>query len=971
MFKKYISLLIAICLIAGMGTTSVFAENFSDNYIEDFQPVSAEGNVVENSADNMVRPRNTAQNNDTNSSQMNNNSQGLRTFDGTNSDGTIQSDREINTNIVDNSSKYNGMMSTPIAESPISRHSTARVTLAPDIAGTQYEEAAELLGALGIMVGDAESGAFRPADPIIRSEMAKVAVYSVGLEDVVKSSTNATRFPDVPRNHWATGAINVADQYGMVRGDTEGTFRPDDPVLLQEAVAIIVRAMGYEPAANDKGGFPAGYMAVASNNQLLRGLGGAATEPATRGDIAQLIFNSLTVNLMEQVGFGTNVTYEVVDKTLLYDKLNVEKGYGRITATRETALDGGSTTDLDRIMIDKNQYLEGDTNATQLLGYNVLYYARIDKTTDDKTLINVRPQDKKNKTITAGSDDIVSVTGNDGENRTFEYWANPDDKKSKTATIASDAVYIYNGKYKTGVAIDALMPTAGNVILLDSDTNGIYETVFVNHITNLVVDTVSTVTGRVTDKYLNGSLVFDENDTTTIYSLVKDGAEINIGDLREWNVISYTISDDKELIKGYVSDAVINGTVTESTADGFRIGSSTGLHKKAASYPNEIRLRDKGNFYLDIEGKIAAVDPNASVDTETTAGTKYAYLLGAAMNDGFATTAQFKLFTMAGETVILNSTSKMRLNDKYSQEPSSVVDTLKGNLNQIIVYETNNNNEINAIETAADNTATGAPNVGKFTKNIVKTDAIYKSASGKLGSVGIDDTTVIFDIPEDAGDDTDKYAIRNKSSLTNESAYDIIVYDLQENYVAKVVVITSSTGVAAPESPILVVDYIGATQNEDYEDTDRVYGWQGGKQVDIIAADKSVLRKGEGGAKPLERGDIIQYRTNSQGEIDGVNLLFDISTKTTEFITDVTDELTTVYGKVTKKFSGSINLSVNSTIYNYATGDATVYYYDSTRSKPSIQLVSPADIEIFEEGNEVRLFLKIYNDVVEEMVIVK
>ena len=973
MFKKCISLFIVICLTAGIMATGVFAGEITDEaavYMES-QPVSADmgGTTTGNSG--------TALNTDGTGLGADGTDYMLRTFDGTNTDGTLNIGDGINTNLIENSSKYNGMAAAPVSEMPaLSRYSTARVALAPDIAGTEYEEAAELLGALGIMVGDAESGAFRPKDNIIRSEMAKVAVYAVGLEDVVKSSNVPTRFPDVAANHWATGAINVADQQGMVIGDSEGTFRPDDAVLLQEAITIIVRAMGYEPAAEDKGGYPTGYLYIASSNQLLRGLTGSAAMPASRGDIAQLVFNALTVNLMEQVGFGTNVSFQVVDKTLLYDRLNVEKGYGQITGTRETALDGGSTTDRDRILIDGKQFREGDTNATQMLGYNVLYYARVDKTTDEKTLIDVRAQTNKNKTITANSDDIVSVSGGEGENRTFVYWANPDDKNSKTATIAADAVYIFNGKYKTGVTTDEMIPTSGNVVLLDADINGIYEIVFINHFTNLVVDTISTVTGRVTDKYLNGSLVFDEDDTTTLYTLVKDGAEIGLNDLKEWNVISYTISDDKELIKGYVSDAVINGTVTESTDKGFRIGNSTERYKKAASYPNEINLRDKGNFYLDIENKIAAVDPNASVNTEAGVAKNYAYLVGAVMNTGFEDTAQLKLFTMTGETVILNTISKLRLNDQYGQSASTVVNALTngdgGAVGQVIVYEVNSSNDITAVETAVDNTGTGAPNVGVFTMNIKKDNMIYKSTSGKLGSVGIGDDTIIFDIPADAGMDTDKFAIRNKSTLTNNSSYDAIIYDLQENYTAKVVVITSTTGVTAAESPILLVDYVSATQNEKYEDTDRVYGWQNGETIDIIAADKSVLRKSSvTGTTALEQGDIIQYRTNAQGEIDGISLLFDIKNKNNEFVNAISDDLTTVYGRVTKKFSGSINMTVDGTVYNFATGDALVYLYDSTRNKNNIQMVSAGDIEIFEEGNEARLFLRIYEDVVQEMVIIK
>ncbi len=893
--------------------------------------------------------------------------------EGSTDEGGVITDN--NANVDENNSKNNGMASTPIDEIPgLSRYSTRTVSLAPDIAGTKYEEAAELLGALGIMVGDAEDGAFRPGDNIIRSEMAKVAVYSVGLEDVAINSNGSTRFPDVPSDHWATGAINVADQQAMVIGDDDGRFRPDDPVTLQEAATIVVRALGYEPAAADKGGYPAGYMYIASSKQLLRGIDGATAEPATRGDIAQLIFNALTVNLMEQVTYGTDIKYEVVDKTLLYDKLNVEKGYGQITGTGETTLTGGNTTSEDRIQIDNKIFLEGESQARNLLGYNVLYYARIDKTTDEKTLIDVRPQSNKNKSVAVPAKDIVSITGDADATKTFEYWANDTDRNTKTAQIAGDAVYIYNGKYKEGVTNEQMKPSSGNVILLDSDTNGIYDIVFVNHFTNIVVDTVSTVTGRITDKYLNGSLVLDKNNAEIMFTLTKDGRNINITDLKEWNVISYTISDDKQLIKAYVSDASVNGTITEVTDKGYRIGSSTDLYKKAPSYPNDINLRDRGTFYLDIEGNIAAVDENATVATE--AAQKYAYLVDAAMNDGFETTGQFKLYTSSGETSVLTSTEKMRLNKSYSMKASEVIAALEtsGSITpQLIVYETNSSGEITAIETATDGTGTGAPNKGVFTLNIKKNDMIYKSASSKLGNVGIDANTIIFDIPASADKDTTKYSIRTKNSLSNDSSYNAMVYDLQENYLAKVIIITSSTGTTAAESPIMVVDHLSETQNENGEITDKLYGWQSGEEKNLLAYDKTILRKTVEGTSTtlLEKGDIIQYRTNSAGEIDGITLLFDSRAKNTEFMNNITDDLTTVYGKVTKKFSGSVNVSVNSEIRNFATGDAIVYLYDSSRNSSNIQVVSASDIEIYEEGNEARLFLRIYQDQVKEMVIVR
>lgn len=1000
MLKKTIPLFLALCMLISVFTVSATGYDLETEATsvsgEAYGPVaetSADPVGLDSASNNMLSGSSDAAQPINNNSIIGNAAQlrmsadmnqgtaedgaSLNNFDGTNTDGSLYPSSHNEATLIENNSKYNGMAAGPVAKTPAaSRYSTTRINLSPDIAGTQYEEAAELLGALGIMVGDAETGAFRPNDAIIRSEMAKVAVYSVGLEDIAVSSNGSTSFPDVPANHWASGAINVAHQQGMVIGDDVGTYRPNDPVLLQEAIAIIVRAMGYEPAAADRGGYPAGYLSIASSNQLLRGISGSTSAPATRGDIAQLIFNSLTVNLMEQVGFGTETRYEVVDKTLLYDRLNVEKNYGQITGTGETSLTGGSTTAEDRVQIGDNLLLVGDTNAKQLLGYNVLYYARIDKTSDDKTIIAIREQANKNRTVTVVANDIVSVTGDADAEKTFEYWANETDRNTKTAQIAADASYIYNGKYKATVTNEQLKPTSGNVILLDADTNGIYEIVFVNHFTNIVVDTVSTVTGRVTDKYMNGSLVFDENNNDVMYTILKDGQEISVADLVEWNVISYTISEDNTLIKAYVSDASINGVVTEITARGYRIGSGTETYDKAASYPNEIELGDRGTFYLDIEGNIAAVDENATVDSENTAAQKYAYLVGAAMNDNFSRTAEFMLFTSAGETTILTSTERMRYNDAYGTAAADVVSDLNAGgstASQLIVYETNSSGNITAIETATDNTSTGAPNRGTFTLNIVGEDLVYKSASGKLGTVGISENTIIFDIPADADTDTTKYSIRNRNSLSNETSYDAYVYDLQENYVANVIIITSSTGTTSPESPILVVDYLSETQNEEYEITDRLYGWQNGRETNLLAADKTILRKSTGGegTTPLVQGDIIQYRLNAAGEIDGITLLFDSAAKNTEFSTDITNDLTVVYGRVTKKFSGSVNVSVNGDIRNYATGDAVVYLYDSSRTNNNIQVVSAADIEIYEEGNEARLFLRIYNDQVQEMVIVR
>ena len=232
MLKRTVSFLIALSMTLGLGTLAFASGEPATAAAESNQNTTAAPSGTPAAAPTAETESQSA-NADTNSININGantiningtTSDGItaRTMDGTRADGTISSN-DSTTIVTENSSKYNNMQANaPEDFIAPSRYSNIRLALAPDLEGTKYEEAAELLGALGIMVGDAEDGNFRPDDSILRSEMAKVAVYAVGLEDVAKSSMQATRFPDVVSDHWANGPINVADQQGMVIGDDTG-----------------------------------------------------------------------------------------------------------------------------------------------------------------------------------------------------------------------------------------------------------------------------------------------------------------------------------------------------------------------------------------------------------------------------------------------------------------------------------------------------------------------------------------------------------------------------------------------------------------------------------------------------------------------------------------------------------------------------------------------------------------------------
>ena len=293
-----------------------------------------------------------------------------------------------------------------------------------DAQDSKYADAIEVLGAMEIMVGDAETGHFRPEDTIKRSEFAKVAVTSMGLGAIADSSTQKTKFPDVVENHWANGYINVATNQGIVIGDDEGNFRPDDTITYAEAATVLVRLIGHGPAAEKKGGFPTGYISVASQQGITKNAVTSNDDAVKRGMVAQMTNNALTVKKMEQTSFGGDESYQVVDKTLLDDELKTEIITGQVTAIGNSSLSGTSSLRDDEIRIGEHVYEVANkamSQATKLLGYNVEAYVREDENRDD-ILVLVRPQKNKNTTVKISVDDIETIT--EGETLKIDYWKN-------------------------------------------------------------------------------------------------------------------------------------------------------------------------------------------------------------------------------------------------------------------------------------------------------------------------------------------------------------------------------------------------------------------------------------------------------------------------------------------------------------------------------------------------------------------
>ena len=134
-----------------------------------------------------------------------------------------------------------------------------------------------------------DQGNFNPEQIVSRAEMAALVCRMLG---VTENLPRSEVFTDVPADHWANPYVAKAAELGIVSGYGDGTFGPDDPVLYEQAVAIAVRAFGDEITAKTYGGYPNGYLQVARDRWfILEGLPAARGQGMTRGAVAMLLDN--------------------------------------------------------------------------------------------------------------------------------------------------------------------------------------------------------------------------------------------------------------------------------------------------------------------------------------------------------------------------------------------------------------------------------------------------------------------------------------------------------------------------------------------------------------------------------------------------------------------------------------------------------------------------------------------------------
>lgn len=869
-----------------------------------------------------------------------------------------------------------------------------------DVEGTKYEKSAEFLYNIGIIAGY-DDGTFKPERQVSRGELCAMVARMMGLADM--SHSDSGRFSDIKDSIYKQYIENLAG-LGIIDGMGNGLFVPDAPVQTEQAIKIVVCALGYNAFLNSNDKWPQNYINIASSRELMSNLSSRIGEPMPRGEIAILIENALNADALEK-GSSINGSISFKDELVMKDFLDIDVVQGTFTANENADLLNGETSGTGMITITGTNKIvtanKGVLDNNADLGKKGKFYIK-NMGEDDAVVVHFSESSNGNKTMTISSDDISEVIVSDyGENIQIEYYVNNRTKKEK---LESGSKVFYNGKQVEQQDItEEIFNIDGGEITLMSYGDGKYNNVFITSYMSFAVNSVRLDENEIfvkpnSNKINNEqvrSLVLDPDDKYTTFKLTLDGKDITIEELKEFDILTVMTTMDKSVMEINVSRNSIEGsvtTLTENTEDGCSID---GTHYAISKGLNEtLKVGDQGTFYLDSFGKIAYFDVNMNKNR------MYGYLIKSYVEDN-GEDYGVRLLSQTGKHENLKLKSKLSYNG--SSRNAEDVCNLIGNNGTLIKYTTNSNGEITKIDTAVDNGSSEyvGYDLNHFSKDSNTADGsmYFKNTAipGFNGRYLIDEDTVIFTVPSDATD-YDNYRVANRGYFINDIFYNVDIYDTDRTMTAGVIV---SRGIDQTKSdeqslswnePVLVIDEIIQEVNEDDEIVDMIHGLKNGEEVSISVAEENidglpVLSDKYGDWQEvdpltLKRGAVIQYKTNLDGEMDRFRILNmpDAPMRITNLDANSGNkiECQTVLGLVDVCRNGILKITLNEgATYNlatgkvYAIGNANIYRFTKNGKKEKIENADVEDILSIEDFGDSasKVFVRANKETVGDIVI--
>ena len=225
-----------------------------------------------------------------------------------------------------------------------------------------------ILDVMGIMTYDAK-GNFNEGQSVSRAALAKILVSASKYKGVASASSRISPFADVLYTHWGAPYVSVASKNKFMTGYSDGTFRPDQSILFEEALSAMLRLLGYT-SEDYTAAYPAGQIAKADDIGLTEGVQAYVGNVIPRSEMAKLVYNFLnTPKKGESAIYAVSLGYTPSSELLTIGDVFKDNVTGPVTVKPGTIASLGINI--------KRVYKDGvGATASDIENFDVIYYSK-------------------------------------------------------------------------------------------------------------------------------------------------------------------------------------------------------------------------------------------------------------------------------------------------------------------------------------------------------------------------------------------------------------------------------------------------------------------------------------------------------------------------------------------------------------------------------------------------------------------
>ena len=179
----------------------------------------------------------------------------------------------------------------------------------------KYATAVDVATQLGVLRGMGDD-VYAPQGTLTRAQLATM-IYRITTGDVTDSRVGsfaggaAASFTDTPATAWYAGYVGYSADAGYLKGMGDGTYAPDSALTGYQALAALLRGIGYNEEGHNFCGpdWTVEVAKVASETGMLENISGDVdlNKAITREVAAQLVYNALFIR---NVGYTSAFGYQ-------------------------------------------------------------------------------------------------------------------------------------------------------------------------------------------------------------------------------------------------------------------------------------------------------------------------------------------------------------------------------------------------------------------------------------------------------------------------------------------------------------------------------------------------------------------------------------------------------------------------------------------------------------------------------------